>query len=128
MLSLSLGNGNFISGRSIYTEHTRGPSAVQSQRRKDQEEKKTTSLSVFLFFFYEPNRMMKGPPTYIRTKSILCNFFSLSKIDEDECATANGGCDGTCTNRPGSFTCLCPVGFRMASNSKKCICVIWPLL
>ena len=49
MLSLSPGNGNFISGRSIYTEHTRGPSAVQSQRRKDLEEKKTTSLSVFFF-------------------------------------------------------------------------------
>ena len=26
------------------------------------------------------------------------NFFSFSEIDEDECVTANDGCDGTCTN------------------------------
>lgn len=41
--------------------------------------------------------------------------------DVDECATANGGCDGQCSNRPGSFICSCPVGFRLASNGKKCI-------
>lgn len=27
--------------------------------------------------------------------------------DIDECATANGGCAGTCTNLPGSFACSC---------------------
>lgn len=41
--------------------------------------------------------------------------------DVDECATANGGCDGQCSNRPGSFICSCPIGFRLASNGKKCI-------
>ena len=123
--------------RPIREEILRKPKAKKPRRKEND-----VSFCLSFFFFYEPNRMMKGPPTYIRTKSILCNFFSLSKIDEDECATANGGCDGTCTNRPGSFTCLCPVSFRMASNSKKCIgsyqlpgfnwkdplSVIWPLL
>lgn len=44
-----------------------------------------------------------------------------SFTDIDECETGNGGCDDKCSNLPGSFICSCPVGFRLASNGKKCI-------
>jgi len=42
-------------------------------------------------------------------------------LDVDECAVDNGGCEGLCVNRQGSFQCSCSEGFRLASNGKKCI-------
>lgn len=41
--------------------------------------------------------------------------------DIDECAVDNGGCEGQCVNRQGSYQCFCSEGFRLASNGKKCI-------
>lgn len=43
------------------------------------------------------------------------------ETDVDECAVDNGGCEGTCVNRQGSYQCFCSSGFRLASNGKKCI-------
>ena len=39
----------------------------------------------------------------------------------DECSVDNGGCEGLCANRQGSYQCSCSEGFRLASNGKKCI-------
>ncbi|XP_076035426.1 sushi, von Willebrand factor type A, EGF and pentraxin domain-containing protein uif [Oratosquilla oratoria] len=38
-------------------------------------------------------------------------------IDINECATNNGGCDQRCTNSPGSFACLCNVGFDLYTQN-----------
>ena len=43
------------------------------------------------------------------------------KIDVDECLVDNGGCEGVCVNKQGSYQCFCSAGFRLASNGKKCI-------
>lgn len=49
------------------------------------------------------------------------NLILFKIIDVDECSVDNGGCEGQCTNRQGSFQCSCSDGFRLASNGKKCI-------
>ncbi|XP_019615893.1 PREDICTED: signal peptide, CUB and EGF-like domain-containing protein 2 [Branchiostoma belcheri] len=38
--------------------------------------------------------------------------------DTDECATDNGGCDQTCTNVPGSYTCSCRQGFVLKTDGR----------
>ena len=40
-------------------------------------------------------------------------------IDINECNTGNGGCEHTCTNSDGSFTCSCDTGYQLDSN-KHC--------
>ena len=40
-------------------------------------------------------------------------------VDKDECQTNNGGCEHTCTNTAGSFTCSCNDGFKL-KNSFGC--------
>ena len=37
-------------------------------------------------------------------------------VDEDECATNNGGCEHTCNNTAGSFTCSCNDGFELVNS------------
>jgi len=49
----------------------------------------------------------------------LMNQIELTDIDE--CLVDNGGCEGQCTNKQGSYQCSCSSGFRLASNGKKCI-------
>ena len=41
-------------------------------------------------------------------------------IDINECATNNGGCDQTCTNTDGSFTCGCMEGFTLSAEGFIC--------
>ncbi len=43
-----------------------------------------------------------------------------SLTDEDECAIANGGCEGVCTNTNGSFECGCNHGFQLGIDGKSC--------
>ncbi|KAI8507036.1 hypothetical protein Bbelb_154750, partial [Branchiostoma belcheri] len=38
----------------------------------------------------------------------------------DECASANGGCEQTCTNNVGSFICSCPVGYSLNAGGLLC--------
>lgn len=40
--------------------------------------------------------------------------------DVDECAENNAGCSHTCLNTPGSVYCLCPDGYTLAEDWKKC--------
>jgi hypothetical protein len=41
-------------------------------------------------------------------------------IDINECLTNNGGCNQTCYNSVGSFSCSCPAGYTLDSNGKTC--------
>ncbi|KAI8484967.1 hypothetical protein Bbelb_373740, partial [Branchiostoma belcheri] len=43
-----------------------------------------------------------------------------TEFDVDECASANGGCDQTCTNNIGIFQCSCSNGYTLNSNSFAC--------
>ena len=41
-------------------------------------------------------------------------------IDINECETANGGCEQTCSNTIGSFACSCDVGYQLNENELNC--------
>ena len=45
-----------------------------------------------------------------------CGFFA-----ENECATANGGCDHMCQNTPSSYTCSCRDGYTLDEDNHNCI-------
>ena len=40
--------------------------------------------------------------------------------DINECLSNNGGCDQTCTNSIGSYSCSCNIGFVLAPNEHSC--------
>ena len=42
--------------------------------------------------------------------------------DIDECAVDNGGCDETCINTNGSYSCHCDNGLKLLSDKKSCGC------
>jgi hypothetical protein len=41
--------------------------------------------------------------------------------DIDECADGNGGCDHTCTNSEGSYTCSCDDGWILGEDGMTCL-------
>ncbi|XP_070569387.1 epidermal growth factor-like protein 6 [Ptychodera flava] len=41
-------------------------------------------------------------------------------IDVNECLTNNGGCDHSCINNHGSYSCVCQVGFILAIDAHNC--------
>ena len=41
-------------------------------------------------------------------------------IDINECETANGGCQHSCTNTIGSFNCSCYTGYQLDENGLNC--------
>ena len=49
--------------------------------------------------------------------------FDFIPIDIDECATDNGGCQATCTNELGSYSCGCPVGFMLEDDEDGESCI-----
>ena len=51
---------------------------------------------------------------------VVIESFLLSDIDE--CADNNGGCDETCVNHNGSYSCQCDSGLRLLSNKRSCGC------
>ena len=60
----------------------------------------------------------------IKCKNII-NFFSFYRscqdIDECELYKERGGlCIGLCVNEPGSYSCQCPDGYRMAADNRTC--------
>ena len=40
----------------------------------------------------------------------------LYAIDFNECDVNNGGCEHTCTNTVGSFSCSCDEGYQQTNN------------
>ena len=46
--------------------------------------------------------------------------FSITMVDIDECMDSNGGCEYTCINTNGSYTCSCPDGFHLSPNGLNC--------
>ncbi|XP_078573391.1 uncharacterized protein LOC144860148 isoform X3 [Branchiostoma floridae x Branchiostoma japonicum] len=45
---------------------------------------------------------------------------SRCQTDKNECSSNNGGCDQTCTNTRGSYTCSCRQGFVLDSDGRGC--------
>ena len=72
--------------------------------------KKLASRSKFIIpVCWQPNK-----------KANCMKHLDLIHIDIDECATANGGCDQICVNKPGSFECKCNAGYLLADDKKTC--------
>jgi len=53
----------------------------------------------------------------IQRSGFTANYF----IDNDECATNNGGCQHVCSNTVGSYQCSCHNGFILHENKHDCI-------
>jgi len=47
-------------------------------------------------------------------------MFNCELIDFDECLDNNGGCDHTCNNAIGSYTCTCRDGYKLLDDKHKC--------
>ena len=41
-------------------------------------------------------------------------------VEIDECASGSHGCEQTCTNTMGSYTCGCQLGYELHSDGRKC--------
>ena len=45
----------------------------------------------------------------------------MQTIDINECFNDNGGCENTCTNTIGSYSCLCQTsGYTLDENKHNC--------
>lgn len=44
----------------------------------------------------------------------------LIALDYDECKTASHGCQQICTNKYGSYSCMCFNGYKLNSDNKTC--------
>ena len=42
-------------------------------------------------------------------------------VDIDECNSNNGGCEQTCSNVDGSFSCDCEIGFTLSGDGRTCL-------
>ena len=51
----------------------------------------------------------------IETRSIIHAY-----VDDDECSRSNGGCQQTCNNNEGSYTCACLTGFELDDDDHGC--------
>lgn len=49
--------------------------------------------------------------------NFLIFYFFLCYIDINECLDKNGGCDQRCINSPGSYNCLCNVGYELYTRN-----------
>jgi hypothetical protein len=41
-------------------------------------------------------------------------------LDIDECSLKRDGCEQSCRNSPGNFSCLCSQGYVLSNNGKNC--------
>ena len=53
--------------------------------------------------------------------NIYCLLSSHILTDIQECAINNGGCEHTCTNTAGSFSCSCNSGYVLQPDGKRCL-------
>ena len=53
---------------------------------------------------------------------IYINYTCSHKIDANECDVDNGGCQHTCTNSNGSYSCSCNDGYTLDLDGKRCSC------
>ena len=44
----------------------------------------------------------------------------LAYVDDDECSRNNGGCEQTCNNTVGSYTCECLKGYILDDDDHGC--------
>ena len=51
-----------------------------------------------------------------------CNLkICIYYVDINECSDDNGGCDHTCTNIVGSYSCGCNDGYELDTDEHTCI-------
>ena len=53
-------------------------------------------------------------------KSLLFHSSISNVIDINECLTNNGGCNQTCNNSIGSYSCSCDIGYDLAVDKHNC--------
>ena len=52
----------------------------------------------------------------------VCQLFTLSQIDIDECSVNNGGCNQKCDNIKGSYKCSCTIpGYQLDTDGHTCV-------
>ena len=56
----------------------------------------------------------------VKVSLILPKFLLIFVSDINECLNNNGGCDQTCTNNNGSYSCSCNIGFVLAPDERSC--------
>ena len=59
-------------------------------------------------------------PTISDTADTINIHCSHNYPDVDECLSDNGGCDHSCTDSDGSYTCSCNNGYQLNSDGHKC--------
>ena len=70
--------------------------------------------------------MIKGHAYNITPLFFIMKLFLLH-LDIDECTEGTSGCDQTCRNEIGSYSCSCESGYRLRNNSHGCI-GIWDII
>ena len=62
--------------------------------------------------------------TYLYTPKVVIAYPTIINhvcvADDNECETMNGGCEHTCSNEPGSFTCSCRAGYDLQADQISC--------
>ncbi len=48
------------------------------------------------------------------------NYESVYVLDQNECLVQDHGCEHSCVNNAGSFTCSCRTGYTLDDNGKNC--------
>ena len=51
---------------------------------------------------------------------LILPFFFLFPVDLDECSFSEFLCQHRCVNTPGSFSCLCPLGYYVFEDGRSC--------
>ena len=60
------------------------------------------------------------PACTIYVKYKYCNTYRLFLADINECDAGNGGCNQTCNNEMGTFSCSCKDGFLLGDDAFTC--------
>ena len=71
--------------------------------------------SIFLAKFLLPKQQVPQTQEHV----CLCPLLSLF-LDLNECSNSNGGCNSTCSNSIGSYSCSCEAGYQLAVNLHDC--------
>ena len=58
--------------------------------------------------------------TYTTVNNLQITLLLLIVSDINECSEYNGGCDHTCTNFNGSYSCACDNGYTLHNDNHSC--------
>ena len=75
-----------------------------------------TFVSLFLVFMIHISICIQYKYVYIIRHVSYTFSHILHLVDVDECLTDNGGCEQTCSNTVGNYSCECIQGFQLTSD------------